>query len=153
MGQPDGQVDRFGAAVHQQYGVEAGALGESGEEALAVVGELAVKEAGVRGEEARLVVERIGHGRVCVSEPGHVVDHVDVRAAGGVDEVVSPAALDLHRALVIPLLGMREDAFAPLQLGRRCVVLDERRQSDQPGWVAGEPQPGRNPVRGDQGGS
>ena len=50
----------------------------------------------------------LDQSRVRVADGGHIVDHVDIGLAAGVDEVMAPAALDERRMRVVVLLHAGE---------------------------------------------
>ena len=100
-------------------------------------------------EQAQLPRDGRLDGRVRVPEHRDVVDHVDVAAAVGVDEVVAPAALDPGRLVEVVLLGRREDRVAAVDQ-RGGVVARRGRgagQAQQRRRVRAQLEPGRGERR------
>jgi len=112
-GEPEREVDRLGAAVHQEHGVEFG--GEQFGEPFGEFDHRGVVEAGVGVEPLPLAVDGVTEGGVAVAEDGHVVEHVEVAAGLSVDQVLAPAALHARRCLVVVLLDGGEGVVAALQ--------------------------------------
>jgi len=72
----------------------------------------AIEEPRVCVQQPKLPGDRGFNCRVAVAQDRHVVDDIDVRAPGGVDEVVAPAALDARRGVVVVDLDTRENRVA-----------------------------------------
>ena len=105
-GQPQREIDRLGAAVDEEHRVQR--IGQQGGEALGELDDGAVMEAGVRVEQAPLPLDRVRQARVAMAKDRHVVEHVEVRPAVDVEQVVPPAALDLGRRGEVVLLDRRK---------------------------------------------
>ncbi len=146
-GQANGQVVGFGAAVDHEHPVEAG--GGQRQQAFGELADGRIVEARV-GVQQRPLPRRFGdHARVAVAQHGDVVEHVQVRAALHVDQVVAPAALDVRRLRVVVLLRAGEAGVAAGQQGLRvrqrlgiAVEAQQRRRRRAQG------QPGRGMRRG-----
>ena len=104
------QVDGLGARVHEEHGVER--LGQHRREPLGELDDRAVVEPRVRVERAQLLRDGVREPRMPVAQRRDVVDHVEVHAPVGADQVLAPAALDARRGVVVVLLHLGEAAVA-----------------------------------------
>ncbi|MNO93930.1 hypothetical protein D3C76_855380 [compost metagenome] len=129
-GQADGQVVGLGAAVDQKHPVEA--FRRQFEQAFGKLGDGGVMEARV-GVEQRPLPRRLGHHAwVAMAKHGNVVEHVQVRTALHVDQVIAPAAFDMRRLRVVVLLRAGEACVAAcqqrLRVGQRFGVAVNAQQ-------------------------
>ena len=110
-GQPQRQVVGLGAGVHQEHGVQR--VGQGGRQPLGQLHHGFVVEPRVGVQPPPLPGHRVGQAGMAVPEHGHVVDHVEIAAAVGVEHVLAPAPFDPGRVGVVVLLHAGERAFPP----------------------------------------
>ena len=136
--QPQRQVVGLGAGVDQEHGVQR--VGQGGGQPLGERDHDAVVEPRVGVEPAPLPRHRVGQLRMAVAEDRDVVDHVEVAAAVGGEQVLAPAALDARRVVVVVLLHGGERRSRGGAAAPRC-----RRLAGPPAGRPEQRRPGRRP--------
>jgi hypothetical protein len=81
---------------------------------------------------------------MAVADDGDIVDHVEIGAARGVDQVVAPTAFDAWRVLVVMLLDTSNHGVAPSEeLVGGVGAHIEGRVADERGRIRRQRTPGR----------
>ena len=147
--QPQRQIVGLRAGVHQEHRVQR--VGQGRGQAIGEFHDGAVVEPGVGVQPAPLPGDGVGQLRVSVTQDRDVVDHVEVAAAVGTDQMLAPAAFDAGRAEVVVLLNRGHRAQAPsLQCGAVLAGRHRDGQAEQRGGVADPAQPAGRVVGADE---
>ena len=148
-GQPQCQIVGFGAGVDQEHRVQW--IRQGGRQSLGQGHHGAVVEPGIGVQSAPLPVNRVGQFRMPVAEDRNVVDHVEIGAAVGGDEMLAPAPFDTRGMPVVVLLDRCEGPGPPLS--EQHTVVSGRisgSQSQQHRRITDPVQPARRVVGPDE---